>query len=177
MALLIVVEVFRGRQERRVVDESRDDNSLKMIARCRNAAFLVGILATFFPLVRLPGPRNVQWLAGAALVFSGVLLRFWAISRLGPWFSSVVSVQEGHKLAKDGPYKFIRHPAYAGAYLVFLGFGIATGSLPGMVMVMALIVFAFQRRIRVEEKVMLESLGDDYRNYMKRTKKIIPFIY
>jgi protein-S-isoprenylcysteine O-methyltransferase Ste14 len=177
MVSLIVIEVIRSKKESRLSDESKDEGSLKLIARCRNAAFLVGIITTFFPLVRLPGSRNLQWLTGAAFVFAGVALRYWAISRLGHWFSSTVGVQAGHQLAKDGPYKYIRHPAYAGAYLVFFGFGVATGSWPGLVMVMTLIVFAFQRRIAVEEKVMLESLGDEYRDYLKSTKKIIPFIF
>ena len=177
MALLVALEMYRNRRERHDVDASRDDGSLKLIARCRNAAFLIGILATFFPLVPLPGPRNYQWLTGAGVVFAGVLLRFFAISSLGPWFASVVVFQDSQKLVKKGPYKYIRHPAYAGAYLVFFGFGVATGSWPGLVLVMALIVFAFQRRIAVEEKVMLESLGDEYRDYLKSTKKIIPFIF
>ena len=177
MALLVALEMYRNRRERHDVDASRDDDSLKLIARCRNAAFLIGILATFFPVVQLPGPRNYQWLAGAGLVFSGVLLRFCAISSLGPWFASVVVFQDSQKLIKKGPYKYIRHPAYAGAYLVFLGFGIATGSALGLVIIMVLILYSFSRRIKVEEKLMVECLGDEYRNYIQSTKKIIPFIY
>jgi len=177
IALMLCQEIFLKNRERGGVDASRDDGSLKLIAHCRNAAFLVGIFSAFFPLLPLPGARSSQWLIGAGLIFAGLLMRFWSIAALGKFYTNLVAFQQDHKVVKSGPYKFIRHPGYAGAYLVYAGFGVAMGSVIGLVLVMVLIVYAFQRRIAVEEKVMVEGLGDEYRSYIQSTKKIIPFIY
>jgi protein-S-isoprenylcysteine O-methyltransferase Ste14 len=51
------------------------------------------------------------------------------------------------------------------------------GSLIGLALIVALMFYGLHRRIVVEEKVMIAAFGDEYTSYMKRTKKIIPFIY
>lgn len=75
-----------------------------------------------------------------------------------------------------GPYRFIRHPSYTGALLAFVGFGCCLGNWMSILCVLP-ILGAFLWRMRVEERALIDALGEDYRAYMRRTKRLIPFIY
>ncbi len=177
LALFFGLEIFLGRRRQAGVDDSGDAGSLKLISRCRDASFLLGILSAFYPVIPLPGGRDLQFITGAGLIFAGFSLRVWAITLLGPWFTTVVAHQENQKLIKTGPYRFLRHPAYTGGLMFYLGFAAAMGSVWGVVAIMALISYALHKRIRVEEKLMVACFGAEYLDYMKRTKKIIPLVY
>jgi len=177
LALIFGLEVWLKRRERTGADASRDGGTLKLISRCRNLAFLIAMTSAFYPLVALPGGRASQLLTGATLVFAGFLLRFWAVAKLGPFYTNVVALSAEQRIIKTGPYKYARHPGYSGALLFYLGIGIATGSLWGLVLIMLLVAYAFGRRMKVEEKVMLEAFGQEYLDYMQKTKKLIPRLF
>jgi protein-S-isoprenylcysteine O-methyltransferase Ste14 len=177
MALFVALEIFVGSRQIPDVDSSKDGNSLKRIARLRSISFIMGVVFYFIPIFRLPGGRNFCFTAGAALIFAGSLVRFLAVLKLGGYFTSVVTIQENQKLITDGLYKYIRHPAYTGALLFCFGYGVATGSFLGLIIIMIFMSYGFYQRIRVEEQVMVASFGQGYLDYMKSTKRVIPFIY
>jgi protein-S-isoprenylcysteine O-methyltransferase len=175
--LFMVMEAWRERKHPAGLDESQDDGTLKLIHRCRNAAVLVVFLSAVFPLVKLPIGSAAGFLTGAALALIGTGTRFGAVSHLGRWFTNVVTTQAEQKIVRDGLYRYIRHPSYTGSLIFFLGIGISTGSVWGAVLVMALMSYALLRRIKVEEKVLAASFGQEYLDYMKTTKKLVPFIF
>jgi protein-S-isoprenylcysteine O-methyltransferase Ste14 len=119
----------------------------------------------------LPG-----WLfySGIALMVLGIFLRQWSIALLGGFFSALVSVQEGQTLIRKGPYRYVRHPSYTGAIMIFTGIGLAILSW-GAVLVLLLASFAvYGYRIRVEETALVERFGEEYRAYRDETKMLIP---
>jgi len=175
--LFLGMEIYLNVRERDRTDASQDANSLRTIGYLRNAAFVIGAAAAFFPVVPLPGGRSAHLIAGGVVVLMSFLIRGWAIVRLGNYFTNVVMTQEDQKIVTDGPYKYVRHPAYTGALLFFCGLGTATGSLPGLVLMVALIFYAFRNRMLVEERVMASEFGEEYIDYMARTKRIIPLVY
>src|SRR5262249_30261023 len=74
------------------------------------------------------------------------------------------------------PYRFIRHPAYAGSLLNVLGTVLALGSAAGVALVCVLTLPAYLYRIHVEERALLAGLTPDYARYRARTWRLVPFV-
>jgi len=114
---------------------------------------------------------------GIALVLGGVAFRWHAIYVLGKYFSVQLGVQPGQTVMKDGPYRWIRHPSYTGSLITMLGFGLAFTNWLCLVIVPLIVLIGYSYRANVEERMLVTALGDPYREYMKNTKRFIPFIY
>jgi len=127
----------------------------------------------FYPILR---NSSIEYF-GLSLIFLGIILRLIIIKSLGNFFTVNVTIKSNHILKKDGFYKYLRHPSYASSILSFIGFGISLNNLFSLVLILTLIFITFVIRIKVEEKVLIEHFGSEYLDYIKTTKKIIPFIY
>ena len=113
---------------------------------------------------------------GISLMLLGVVVRQWAIAVLGRFFTLTVKVAEDHKVIDKGPYRVIRHPSYTGVLITFIGLGLAVQSAGALLVLVALYGISFGYRMSVEERTLLTELGKEYGDYMKRTKRIIPFL-
>jgi protein-S-isoprenylcysteine O-methyltransferase Ste14 len=111
---------------------------------------------------------------GLVLIPLGLGLREWAIFKLGRFFSRVVEIEASHRLVTDGPYRWFRHPAYTGMVLIYLGIVLAFGTWLGTLVALILMLSATLYRIRIEEQVLVEAFGKEYREYMHRTWKLFP---
>lgn len=120
-----------------------------------------------------PQSSFLGWIE-AALTVIGVSLAIWARVHLGRNWSPRPAVKERHELVTTGPYAYVRHPIYTG--LILMAFAVAlTGSIWGIcIFVVASLVFTL--RIDKEEKIMLGLFPNEYPDYRKRTKALIPFI-
>ena len=78
-------------------------------------------------------------------------------------------------VVNKGVYKYIRHPQYTGFYLLTLGMLIEWVTIP-MLLMWPVILVMYYRLAKKEEADMVEEFGDEYREYMKKTKMFIPFI-
>jgi protein-S-isoprenylcysteine O-methyltransferase len=114
--------------------------------------------------------------AGICLFIAGGVLRVDARVTLGRQFSPNLRLLENHRLITRGIYRFIRHPAYAGIILACSGLPLILGSPAGLVMV-PFIAATLVYRIRLEEQMLTERFGDDYRLYARRTKRLAPWLY
>jgi protein-S-isoprenylcysteine O-methyltransferase Ste14 len=114
--------------------------------------------------------------AGLGLFLIGVYIRVVAMRALGKYFLTDLRTLQNHRLVKQGIYKHIRHPAYLGTVLFSIGIPLIFSSLYGFLLMLVLFP-SYLYRIRIEESVLLEEFGEEYQEYMKKTKKIIPFIY
>jgi protein-S-isoprenylcysteine O-methyltransferase Ste14 len=121
--------------------------------------------------------RNCIATAGLALVVLGQMIRWIAIRTLGEYFTVDVAIQEGQETIDKGVYKLIRHPSYAGFLLSFLGLGLLIGNWLSIVITFLPPLLMFIRRMNIEEELLCEQLGDEYRDYMERTKRLIPMVY
>ena len=134
-----------------------------------NVAFDSPALAIFWD-------RTLLFWSGIFLMLAGVAFRWYAIHVLGQYFSVVIAIQPGHKVVEDGPYRYVRHPSYSGALITLLGIGLVLGNWLSLLALVFFAVLGYGYRIFVEERVLQEAFGDSYRDYMKRTKRIIPFV-
>jgi protein-S-isoprenylcysteine O-methyltransferase Ste14 len=132
---------------------------------------------------QLPYPLNMRvvphvaptaW-AAAVLCVIGLAFAVWARVTLGRNWSGVVTLKEGHELMERGPYRIVRHPIYTGIITMFFATALAQGHLFGFVG--ALLMFAsFWIKLGDEEKLMLQQFPEQYADYRRRTKRIIPFV-
>lgn len=113
---------------------------------------------------------------GLCLFFVGVCMRVAAIRTLKEYFLTDLRTLQGHRLIKHGVYKYVRHPAYLGTFLLSIGISLIFSSFYGFLLMLG-VLFSYLYRINNEERMLLKEFGDEYRDYKRRTKKIIPFIY
>lgn len=114
---------------------------------------------------------------GVGVFAAGLLLRWYAIVYLGRWFTVDVAIAADHPVIDSGPYRLIRHPSYTGVLLAFLGYGLCLGNWLACLLLVSVATAVFLWRIAIEEKALLAALGAAYADYMRRTKRLIPFIY
>jgi protein-S-isoprenylcysteine O-methyltransferase Ste14 len=123
----------------------------------------------------LPGGDGLRWF-GLVLLASGAALRAWPMMELGKRFASVVAIQEGHTLRTVGLYAVARHPSYVGILLMDLGFaGVFRSGIA--LLLMPIVFWMFKKRMDVEESFLIEEFGDQYREYMKCTPRLVPGVY
>lgn len=76
----------------------------------------------------------------------------------------------------SGPYRLVRHLSYTGLLINLLGLGIALGNWLAVLPIIGAAAASLAYRIYVEEHALSNSLGDDNRQYMSETKRLIPFL-
>lgn len=128
------------------------------------------------PSLRIPGQLWTGF-AGLGLVLAGSLTRYWAVAELGDSFRTTVEVDDGQTVVSTGPYRLVRHPSYTGLLLIAAGFGLASHTWPGLAVCVLFPLSAMLQRIHVEETELVEVLGDPYRAYRRRTKRLIPGLW
>ncbi|MGH2480827.1 MAG: methyltransferase family protein, partial [Ktedonobacteraceae bacterium] len=82
-----------------------------------------------------------------------------------------------HPIVSTGPYRFLRHPSYTGVLLLVGGIGITLGNWLSLLIILAGVLIGLLYRISVEEKALRTFLGQPYEEYMRRTKRLIPFLF
>jgi protein-S-isoprenylcysteine O-methyltransferase Ste14 len=98
-----------------------------------------------------------------------------ARQHLGRNWSQTVSAKEGHELVTSGPYRYVRHPMYAGGLIAAIGSAIVCGG--AFVFLLILLDVIFLWRVGAEDKLMEQQFPNEYPDYKKRTKALIPFIW
>ena len=123
----------------------------------------------------IPSGRITVFILGLVLMVAGMALRWYSIRVLGASFTCEVSTRPGQEVVESGPYRWVRHPSYTGGLLTLLGVLVCCvnwASLAALVVAVA----GYAYRIRIEERALAADLGTPYRDYMRRTKRLIPFV-
>jgi len=182
--LVGVVIVYWFRKERfwgpraggAMLKQENDDRSFWWI--------VIGMIAAFFlpPIEYLLLPAilpRVNWMEVTGLMFIvlGSALFIWARRTLGKFYSGHVSVVEGQPLVQSGPYRFIRHPAYAGYVLIALGIAFGYSSLTGFIVIPTLLLPSMIYRMSVEDQLLAEYFGEQFGKYADKTARLIPGIW
>ena len=111
------------------------------------------------------------------LLANGLLLRYSAVNRLGRFFTTNVSIQSEHELIVEGPYRWVRHPAYTGLLIALAAAGLAMGDVIALLLLIIPTFFAFRFRIVLEEKLLNKKFGKVYLDYSRTTWKLIPWLF
>ncbi len=114
-------------------------------------------------------------LVGFALILAGGVLGYWARSALGRYMRVEIMVTEGHRLVKDGPYRWVRHPAYSAAITLLAGLSLFyMNPILGLITVTTLTTAVY--RVRKEEELLgsPNAFGREYLEYKQRTGMFLP---
>lgn len=158
-----------------IVKEEKGDRSFWIISLGFLVFFVAPVEYLYLPHW-IPNSTAMQ-IFGLILNLGGYLLAGWSRRLLKEAYSGHLSINETQKLVQEGPFRVIRHPAYAGFLLINLGIALGYSSLIGMIAFLVLTIPGVVVRIRVEEGLLLSQFGQAYQDYSRRTARIIPWIW
>ncbi len=159
--------------------QRRDNGSKLVILVLFVAGFLLGTALAFrspATAVTNASARAVLFWLGIALIYAGMLFRFYAIYTLGSYFTTTVAITPQQTVVETGPYRLIRHPSYTCLLILVFGYGLCLTNWLSLLILVGCVLIGLGYRIRVEERVLLEQLGQPYQEYMRHTKRLIPFV-
>ena len=142
-----------------------------------NAAEPIGMILGFTNIGRIQTGSNLIAPLGLSLLVLGIAIRWSAIYTLGKYFTSTVLIKTDHRLIRAGLYKYLRHPAYTGALVAHLGLGLSFSNWFSLALSSVPFLVAAVYRIQVEEQALREAFGEQYREYARGTKRLLPKVY
>jgi len=178
-ALWVVPETVLSRRLRSAADAHKADRGSKAVVL---AAVNVGIVAGFLAAYGLPSLSVLaHWRAvfalGIAVWLGGIALRLNSIRVLGRFFTYDVAISQGQHIVEQGPYRWVRHPSYLGSLLAQIGFGLSLTNWLAMILPVCCLAAGYVYRIPIEERALQRGLGPAYAEYMRRTWRLIPFVF
>jgi protein-S-isoprenylcysteine O-methyltransferase len=114
---------------------------------------------------------------GVAVIVAALALRVWAIITLGHMFTATPKIVDAHEFVERGPYRVLRHPSYAGAYFVLIGSALLFNAFVALALVSLIMLWAYSRRISLEEQVLKQHFGNVYVDYCRRSWRMFPLIW
>ena len=141
--------------------------------------WLSGLAVTFFDFIviqQITPQLGIINCIGLVMVAIGTIIRVAARRSLGKRFTHGLRTVDDYGLVTSGVYTYVRHPSYTGLLLIHPGTGLLFGSVFGF-LTMLLFIPTILYRIRVEENMLIEEFGEEYFEYSKRSKKLIPILY
>ena len=176
--LWIGAELWLGSRRRRLPRGATDHDSGSKWWLIGSIWMSVAIgfwVAFLVPDTAITSGRTALFITGLVLMLAGMALRWYSIRVLGTSFTLEVSTRPGQKVVQSGPYRLMRHPSYTGGLLTVMGVLVCCvnwASLAALILAVA----GYAYRIKVEERALATDLGSPYRDYMRRTKRLIPFL-
>lgn len=142
---------------------------------------MLGIGTMYFGIARAVIPAQVpelfpfQRIAGAIVIALGAILVVRSVMVFRSWRLRA-KVDAGHELVTSGPFALVRHPIYAAMTLLALG-TVLWVPTPIAAIGFGLVFLGSDLRGRAEEKLLSAAFGDQYRDYMRKVRRFIPFVY
>ena len=165
------------RRDRRAETPATDRNSKRVVEVANGTGVFFALLfADSLRSFAIASFRVPIYVAGIACIVAGGALRRHCFRMLGDSFTYDVRVTPGQRIVERGAYRYVRHPSYTAGLLLVGGIGLALGNWMSLGIAIVLPALAYSYRIAVEERALVETLGPAYDNYMKRTRRLIPFV-
>ncbi len=159
------------------VDRSQDRGSLQVIIRTQMVSgFVAFFIAFLWSAAAIRTGRVAAYWVGIATLIAGAALRRHCFAMLASQFRGEVRVNEGDAIVERGAYRFVRHPSYTAAFLLYLGIGLALGNWASVALLEIVAAFAYGYRIRVEERALRAVHGERYAAYQARTWRFVPYV-
>ena len=168
---------FLGRQRGKQTNYDLGKNWLVILSSIVAVPFLVLIPPLEYTGFTGPLPRDslLSWL-GLSVYTSGIVIQAIAMWQLRTFYTVRLGVADHQKLVTTGMYSSIRHPGYFSYLLSITGIGLSMSSLATLILAVAIFLF-LKSRIASEEEMMITEFGDSYKQYMRKTRRLIPFVY
>jgi protein-S-isoprenylcysteine O-methyltransferase Ste14 len=170
-------KVVQGGREGVKSADSKDSGSLKVILAGMWMALLLAYPLAFVKAWAFPERWQLPlFVIGVMMIVLGSLLRRYCWRTLGEYFTGDVKAKPDQPVITSGPYRWVRHPSYTAGMVMFIGIGLALGNWLSFALLTIATIATYSYRVAVEERVLLETIGEPYRSYMKERKRFIPYI-
>ena len=161
-------------------DQKRDPGSLLGVALQGVSYGLVwGVRRAMFTPI-LSGSKPVSIVASLLAICSAVgsmWLITAAVKTLGKEWSLTARLVEGHQLATTGPYALVRHPIYTGMLGMLVATGLAISYWAALLAALVIFFIGTTIRVRSEEKLLREAFGEQFENYARNVRALVPGLY
>ena len=172
---IIFEKQFVNRAENKQKNASNQDNNSFVWIQWSIITYYIFTLSEVF--ISNFNKSLVNIFLGTLLAVFAIVIRHYSYKILGEYFSLKVVIKENHKLMTTGIYSRVRHPLYLGILIMYLGYITICFSICGLIVFVVFLLPAYINRINTEEKVLMERFGEQYKDYMDVTHKLIPFIW
>jgi protein-S-isoprenylcysteine O-methyltransferase Ste14 len=135
------------------------------------------VLASDVSGAAIPVGRWPVFVLGLILMWAGIAVRQWAVTLLGRFFTVDVRIQTDQVVVDRGPYRWVRHPSYAGMILTFVGMGLALGNWVSLAALAVVPTAGLVVRVHVEEAALTENLGEPYRRFSAGRPRLFPGLW
>lgn len=172
----LVLEVRQATQHR--PDATTADHGSRPVLRVAALVGAGGAIAMSHaaPDAIIASPTATAW-AGLVILWCGVALRAWSFHTLGRYFTFTVQTSRDQPVITDGPYRFVRHPSYTAILLAVVGIGVLINNWAALAVLTGAVACGLAFRIRIEERALLQDLGESYREYAATHKRLIPYVW
>ncbi len=154
--------------------DSQDRGSTRLLIAAYVAALAANVVLS--AVSAGPVPVVLRW-AGIGVLAVGLAVRAWGMTTLGTAYTRTLRTTGGQRLVRNGPYRLVRHPGYFGSLLVWTGYSLGLGSWVALIVTAGLLFGVYSWRISAEERMLLSAFGDQYAEYRRQTKRLLPFLY
>jgi protein-S-isoprenylcysteine O-methyltransferase Ste14 len=177
--LWIGPEILMSRRLRSAPDAHKADRGSKaVVITAANIGIALGFMAAYgVPRFSVHAHWMAVFATGIAVWLAGIALRLYSIRILGRFFTYDVAISQGQHIVEQGPYRWVRHPSYLGGLLAQIGFGLTLTNWLAMILPVCCLAAAYVYRIPLEEQALVRGLGPGYSDYMRRTWRLIPFVF
>ena len=159
-------------------DRALRDPSYRTLLLGQQILIIVAVLLAFVaPSLAMRRHREALFVIGLVVMVSASLLRRHCIRMLGADFRGDVTVRPDQPVVQRGAYRYLRHPSYLAAIVLYAGFGLCFTNWGTLALLLLGVPPLFVYRIHVEERALRERLGASYVSYADRTKRLIPGVW
>jgi protein-S-isoprenylcysteine O-methyltransferase Ste14 len=151
--------------------------SLLVVVAAVVGGMLGGISVASWHVTAIGAGRWPLFVLGLVLMVLGVFVRQWAILVLGRFFTVDVRIHSDQAVIDRGPYRWVRHPAYGGLIISFVGVGLALSNWASLIVLALVPTAGLLIRIRSEERALFAALGEDYSRYASTRRRLLPGIW
>lgn len=130
-------------------------------------------IPSWFSGAVIPGMPLVAWI-GIVIGVAGLVLRLVAVLTLRERYTRTLLVNSEHPIARNGPYRWVRHPGYLGSLLTLNGVALASGNAVTLLASLAATSAAYAYRIKVEDEMLVNTLGRAYADYRDEVRALLP---
>ena len=176
IAFFILDFAIRENKTARRIDISRENNKSTLFILI--TLFFILLSSITLNIFRLGTFKNSGLArAGLFIMVSGMFIRSISMLTLRRFYTRTLMTLDDQKVLEKGIYKIIRHPGYLGTILIWCASGLAMSNIIVFIFSTLLILLTYHYRIIAEEKMLLVQFGESYTKYMKRTWRLLPFIW
>lgn len=173
MLFVVIERIVETRASTRALRGEKAESWSLPLLFILHCVVLAAVIVEFSTANRTLNP----WVTGLGLFLyvAALMLRLWSLRTLAEYWSLHVEIRPDQRLIMEGPYRLMRHPAYAAIILEFVGIPLVGNCYLSLGLVFVLYFPVLALRIIVEEKALVKKFGQAYIGYRNHTGALLPF--